>query len=202
MSAYPVLMHTALDTTDCRGLAEFYRQFLGLWYRPAMRSPLTVAPMTRTGWSCWTHRGTGYLLSSRSRRSRDRPGPLTMYPSRCIMTSVCPTSTNCSVNGSARRNSAPPSCTTALTTRVSRCTCSLTPPDIPSAFSSVLCDLRRHALQLQRPQAAGHQPANRRLPGATRLPRVGAILTVLGNLLAEIALTITDPRLRLVSPRQ
>ncbi len=34
MSAYPVLMHTALDATDCRGLAEFYRQFLGLRYRP------------------------------------------------------------------------------------------------------------------------------------------------------------------------
>ena len=34
MSAYPVLMHTALDATDCRGLAEFYRQFLRLRYRP------------------------------------------------------------------------------------------------------------------------------------------------------------------------
>jgi hypothetical protein len=27
-------MHTAVDATDCRGLAEFYRQFLGLHYRP------------------------------------------------------------------------------------------------------------------------------------------------------------------------
>jgi Glyoxalase-like domain len=34
MSAYPVLVHTAIDATDCRGLAEFYRQFLGLRYRP------------------------------------------------------------------------------------------------------------------------------------------------------------------------
>ena len=33
MSAYPVLMHTALDATACRSLAEFYRQFLGLRYR-------------------------------------------------------------------------------------------------------------------------------------------------------------------------
>jgi hypothetical protein len=39
MSAYPVLMHTALDTTDCRGLAEFYRQFLGLRYRPGDEVP-------------------------------------------------------------------------------------------------------------------------------------------------------------------
>lgn len=27
-------MHTALDATDCRELAEFYRAFLGLRYRP------------------------------------------------------------------------------------------------------------------------------------------------------------------------
>jgi catechol-2,3-dioxygenase len=34
MSAFPELMHTAIDATDCRALAEFYRQFLGLRYRP------------------------------------------------------------------------------------------------------------------------------------------------------------------------
>jgi hypothetical protein len=39
MSAFPVLMHTALDATDCRGLAEFYRQFLGLRYRPGDEIP-------------------------------------------------------------------------------------------------------------------------------------------------------------------
>jgi Glyoxalase-like domain len=39
MSGFPVLMHTALDATDCRGLAEFYRQFLGLRYRPGDEVP-------------------------------------------------------------------------------------------------------------------------------------------------------------------
>jgi len=39
MSAYPILMHTALDATDCRSLAEFYRQFLGLGYRPGDEIP-------------------------------------------------------------------------------------------------------------------------------------------------------------------
>ena len=34
MSGFPVLMHTAVDAPDCRGLAEFYRQLLGLRYRP------------------------------------------------------------------------------------------------------------------------------------------------------------------------
>jgi len=39
VSAYPILMHTALDATDCRSLAEFYRQFLGLGYRPGDEIP-------------------------------------------------------------------------------------------------------------------------------------------------------------------
>jgi catechol 2,3-dioxygenase-like lactoylglutathione lyase family enzyme len=37
--AFPQLMHTALDTTDARGLAEFYRQLLGLKYRPGDEPP-------------------------------------------------------------------------------------------------------------------------------------------------------------------
>ncbi|HET9500109.1 MAG TPA: VOC family protein [Marmoricola sp.] len=34
MADYPRLLHTVLDTTDVRGLAEFYRELLGLVYRP------------------------------------------------------------------------------------------------------------------------------------------------------------------------
>ena len=34
MTDFPQLRHTVLDTTDVRGLAEFYRQLLGLQYRP------------------------------------------------------------------------------------------------------------------------------------------------------------------------
>jgi hypothetical protein len=36
---YPVLMHTAIDSIDVRGLAEFYRQLLGLQYRPGDEPP-------------------------------------------------------------------------------------------------------------------------------------------------------------------
>ena len=39
MTTYPVLMHTALDATDVRGLAEFYRELLGLRYRPGDEPP-------------------------------------------------------------------------------------------------------------------------------------------------------------------
>ncbi len=35
MATYPRYMHTVLDTTDARGLAEFYRELLGLHYRPS-----------------------------------------------------------------------------------------------------------------------------------------------------------------------
>ncbi|MBA2953896.1 VOC family protein [Nocardioides sp. MAH-18] len=39
MSDYPRLLHTVLDTTDVRGLAEFYRELLGLRYRPGDEPP-------------------------------------------------------------------------------------------------------------------------------------------------------------------
>jgi catechol 2,3-dioxygenase-like lactoylglutathione lyase family enzyme len=39
MPRLPTLMHTALDATDCRELAEFYRAFLGLRYRPGDEPP-------------------------------------------------------------------------------------------------------------------------------------------------------------------
>lgn len=44
MSTYPELMHTALDATDVRGLAEFYRELLGLRYRPGDEPPSDGAP--------------------------------------------------------------------------------------------------------------------------------------------------------------
>jgi catechol 2,3-dioxygenase-like lactoylglutathione lyase family enzyme len=34
-----VLLHTAIDAPDCRALAEFYRQLLGLRYRPGDDAP-------------------------------------------------------------------------------------------------------------------------------------------------------------------
>jgi catechol 2,3-dioxygenase-like lactoylglutathione lyase family enzyme len=37
---FPKLLHTAIDTTDCRGLAEFYRELLGLRYRPGDEPPV------------------------------------------------------------------------------------------------------------------------------------------------------------------
>jgi catechol 2,3-dioxygenase-like lactoylglutathione lyase family enzyme len=41
MDDFPQLLHTAIDTTDTRGLAEFYRRLLGLRYRPGDEPPAT-----------------------------------------------------------------------------------------------------------------------------------------------------------------
>ncbi|MBZ5740558.1 VOC family protein [Nocardioides mangrovi] len=39
VTEFPQLLHTAIDTTDVRGLAEFYRELLGLRYRPGDETP-------------------------------------------------------------------------------------------------------------------------------------------------------------------
>jgi len=44
MAEYPQLLHTVLDTTQPRELAEFYRQLLGLSYRPGDEPPADGAP--------------------------------------------------------------------------------------------------------------------------------------------------------------
>lgn len=44
MSEYPTLQDTVLDTTDVRGLAEFYRRLLGLRYRPGEEPPAPGEP--------------------------------------------------------------------------------------------------------------------------------------------------------------
>ena len=44
-----LLRQTVLDTTDARGLAEFYRELLGLAYRPGGRSVGADAPRAPRG---------------------------------------------------------------------------------------------------------------------------------------------------------
>lgn len=49
--AYPTLLQPVLDTTDARGLAEFYRKLLGLRYRPGDEPPPAGEPDERgTDW--------------------------------------------------------------------------------------------------------------------------------------------------------
>jgi hypothetical protein len=44
---FPKLFQTVLDTTDARALAEFYRQLLGLQYRPGDEPPAPGEPDPR-----------------------------------------------------------------------------------------------------------------------------------------------------------
>lgn len=46
MTGFPVLLHTAIDARDCRALAEFYRQLLGLHYRDGDEPPTDGSPDT------------------------------------------------------------------------------------------------------------------------------------------------------------
>jgi catechol 2,3-dioxygenase-like lactoylglutathione lyase family enzyme len=44
MGDFPELMHTAIDAPDARGLAEFYRELLGLRYREGQGPPTDGSP--------------------------------------------------------------------------------------------------------------------------------------------------------------
>lgn len=44
MSDHPQLLHTVLDTTEPRRLAEFWRELLGLRYRPGDEPPAAGGP--------------------------------------------------------------------------------------------------------------------------------------------------------------
>lgn len=44
MADFPVVLHTAIDARDPRGLAEFYRRFLGLRYRDGHEPPSDGTP--------------------------------------------------------------------------------------------------------------------------------------------------------------
>jgi catechol 2,3-dioxygenase-like lactoylglutathione lyase family enzyme len=61
---YPKLLQTVLDTTDARALAEFYRQLLGLQYRPGDDPPAPGEPDPRgRDWLVLTDDGGGRVLA-------------------------------------------------------------------------------------------------------------------------------------------
>jgi catechol 2,3-dioxygenase-like lactoylglutathione lyase family enzyme len=61
MSEYPRLLHTAIDTTDARRLAEFYRLLLGLQYRPGDEPP--VGGEDDADWLVLLDQGGGRVLA-------------------------------------------------------------------------------------------------------------------------------------------
>ncbi|MGI9005310.1 MAG: VOC family protein [Streptosporangiaceae bacterium] len=59
---HPWLLHTVLDTTEVRALAEFYRELLGLSYRPGDEPPAQGAPDT-ADWLVLSDAGGGRALA-------------------------------------------------------------------------------------------------------------------------------------------
>jgi ribonuclease BN (tRNA processing enzyme) len=60
--SHPVLNQAALDTTDARGLAEFYRELLGLRYLPGDEPPVDGSE-DDPGWLVLTDHGGGRVLA-------------------------------------------------------------------------------------------------------------------------------------------
>jgi catechol-2,3-dioxygenase len=69
---FPELMHTALDATDVRGLAEFYRELLGVRYRPGDEPP-TDGSADDEDWLVLVDADGGRVLAFQEVPTLDRP---------------------------------------------------------------------------------------------------------------------------------
>ena len=136
MEEYPELLHTAIDTTDVRGLAEFYRQLMGLRYRDGDEPPGDGATddadwlvlVDATGREKLAFQQVDRLdaddLAGARRADADAPGPHGR--------AARPSSSD---NGSVPRRSAPGWSSTGPTTPTSRSTSWPTRRATPSASS-------------------------------------------------------------------
>jgi catechol 2,3-dioxygenase-like lactoylglutathione lyase family enzyme len=72
VSGYPVLLHTAIDARDCRALAEFYRQLLGLHYREG-DEPRTDGSPDDADWLVLLDGGGNRVLAIQEKRDTTPP---------------------------------------------------------------------------------------------------------------------------------
>ena len=79
MSGYPVLLHTAIDARDCRGLAEFYRQLLGVDYRPGDEVP-TDGSVDDADWLVLVDAEGHRVLTVQEKKDTTRP----TWPSEAV----------------------------------------------------------------------------------------------------------------------
>ncbi len=138
MSAYPVLMHTALDATDCRGLAESCRPFPGRRYRAGDEVPADGSD-DDAAWLVLLDPAGHRVFALQEVPALARPAwPAQDVPKQMHHDFRVPSIEDLQHQRQRAEEPGPPCCPTARTTAVSRCMCSLTPPAIPSAFSSAL----------------------------------------------------------------
>ena len=91
MGEFPTLLHTVIDTTDVRGLAEFYRELLGLRYRPGDERPAAGEP-DDADWLVLTggRRHATARVPGGARAARARPGPATTCRCSCHLDLTVP----------------------------------------------------------------------------------------------------------------
>jgi len=74
MAAHPAYLHTVLDGERPRELAEFYRQLLGLVYRPGDEAPTDGSP-DDADWLVLTRPSSGSTAPTTRSRSTSSPTP-------------------------------------------------------------------------------------------------------------------------------
>ncbi|WP_340539733.1 VOC family protein [Nocardioides sp. GXZ039] len=72
MAEYPELLHTAIDARDCRALAEFYRELLGLDYR-AGDEPPTDGSVDDADWLVLIDAGGRRVVAFQEKRDTTAP---------------------------------------------------------------------------------------------------------------------------------
>ena len=136
-AGFPQLRQVVLDCTDARALAEFYRRLLGLATAPGTSPPQPVRRIRwgRTGWCCAAPQAAGLAFQQVAELPEATwpDGPL---PQQLHLDLTVPTRRTSMPSTSERWRSAPGCCTTAPTTRRSRCACTPTRRRIRSASSS------------------------------------------------------------------
>jgi hypothetical protein len=91
VSSYPVLLHTAIDARDCRGLGEFYRQLLGLRYRGGEEPPTDGSP-DDADWLVLLDEGGNRVLTIQEKKDTTPPTwPSEAVPMKMVMDFEVPT---------------------------------------------------------------------------------------------------------------
>ena len=132
--SHPQLLHTVLDAVDVRREAEFWRELLGLAYRPGDEVPEGDDDLD---WLVLTDAAGGRVLAFQQVAEQTRTTwPSQEVPMQLHLDLTVATATSSPSSTRAPWRWAPPSCSTAPTTRTSRSTSSPTPRATPSASSS------------------------------------------------------------------
>jgi catechol-2,3-dioxygenase len=88
---YPVLLHTAIDARDCRGLGEFYRELLGLRYRDGEEPPTDGSPDDADWLVLLDHDGHRVLTIQQKRDTTPPTWPSEQVPMQMHMDFAVPT---------------------------------------------------------------------------------------------------------------